>query len=317
MTKLVIFGDSDLEGIKSILRRARLGKMIRTAEIGRKQQPTIEEFINDQISRSYIYRFAPIVAEFRSHRIGKPQITVREGNQNDNTERNYIYDSENNKLGIILDSKIEKKKKKWEHILFPRIKNPNYKPLMEFIRKSVTTLPPEFFTKLHTGNVLLLNINGNKNLYFVIDDIEKEICYCVNYSLVTDYISEKIEKGTELIISQASESLIKSKLEKLHEIDLPEYTDSYTINKKLYELLNNASNSDLELTESDVIRINAYLDKESEGASFNPDNVGFGRKKESRKKGRRKAKPAPKGKPMPKDKPKATKKRKKVKRKTK
>lgn len=290
MTKLVIFGDSDLEGIKSILRRARLGKMIRTAEIGLKQQPTIEGFINDQISRSYVYRFFPIVAEFREPSKDKPQITVKEGNQNDNTKRNYIYDSENNKLGIILESKLEKKKKNFEHILFPRIKKPNYNKIMAPLYKFITVLTPEFYTKLHTGNVLLLNINGNKDLYFVIDDIEEGICYCVKHDLVLEIIEEKLPGPLKTITSEESYSLIQS--EELDEIPI--------------DNSNNAMFNE----------INKYLSS-NESQSVKPDSVGFGRMKESRKKDRRKAKPSPKGKPKGKPQTKPTKKKKKVKRKTK
>lgn len=327
MANLVIFGDSDMAEIEKIFEQTDFKDIVTHADSGLKKQPTVEgslvtrkifEYIDSadkykkHLSKKFIEKFRNLSNISKD----KQEIIVYEGDLKDDIKKYYIYDSDNKEVGIILDAYIEQHKKKeiiTMEILNPRV-TPNY---LTIFRHKFSFLNPKdksWYKYLHTGNVLLLNINGIKKFYFVIQD--RNNYYCVNYSLVTDYISNKIKGGIELIISPASESLIKSELEKLDEIDLPEYTESYTINQKLTELLNNASNSDLRLTEDEVNEINKRLHS-SDLPEFNPDKLGYGRKKESRKKGRRKAMPSPKGKPMPKGKPKATKKRKNKRRKTK
>ena len=249
------------------------------------------------------------------------QIKFKTGDLKDEERSSFIYDEFDNQIGYILETetktykiKKDKKEKKDKFVL-----NVELMPRITHCHNHWSKGQRKWCKSIHLGNVLVLNINGKKNFYFVIPNSKRTICYCINYLTAQDFFDvlneyEKVNlELRENIISELRTNKIY-----LHEITIKDLKVSNTTLDDYESLFNitNTDNSLLNLTNSEVSRINRRLNS-SELPSFNPDNVGFGRKKESRKKGRRKAKPAPKGKPMPKDKPKATKKRKKVKRKTK
>ena len=243
------------------------------------------------------------------------QTKFKTGNLEDESS-SFIYDETGNQIGYILETetsiyKIKKKKFVLNVELIPRITHC-------YNHRSRGT--KKWCNSIHLGNVLVLNINGNNNFYFVIPNEDRTICYCINYLTAKSFfdILNKFER-VDLRLRENIISQFRTRNIDLHEITIEDLEVSDTTLDDYEFSITATDNSNNAM----VKEINDYLNRESEGERLNPDirasSFGFGRKKESRKKDRRKAKLSPKGKPVPKRKhmPKATKKRKKKMRKTK
>lgn len=164
------------------------------------------------------------------------------------------------------------------------------------------------YEKFDGGSLLHLNLNSNKTCGLFFNVAVGNKLYGSKQNMFGDSCN-KLKEGKILLLDVSGEEdyyvLVKS-----------QRGDFFCCVKLaiIQEVFKEKMERDFEVLSAHEDFIQTY---DIEIDQIDSPFLSYGRKKSSRKKGRRKAKPSPKGKPMPKGKPKATKKRKNKKRKTK